>query len=141
MVVCLQCDSHYLTCHKKSRLLFALYFSTTSGDCTLLRVCRIYPTRVCPLQIHCCDTVTCRQFLNLTFAPRKTCHIRQQPRASLLSCHSRYYYNAKVQRLQGVNSIFLDGKWDWPELLGIGRQPKLSFTVQHGNPFFWVKLL
>ena len=37
-------------------------------------------------------TVTCRQFPNLTFAPRKTCHhvftCQQQPLASQLSCHS-----------------------------------------------------
>ena len=30
-------------------------------------------------------TVTCRQFPNLTFAPRKTCHSGQQPHASTLS--------------------------------------------------------
>ena len=33
-------------------------------------------------------TVTCRQFPNLTFAPRNTCYVKQQPHASSLSCHS-----------------------------------------------------
>lgn len=88
MIISLQCNSHYLTCcHKKSRLLFALNFSTTSGDCTLTHVFPIIHMSI-KLLLHShlfyC-TVTCRQFLNLTFAPRKTLTIVRQPHASQLS--------------------------------------------------------
>ena len=69
--------------------------STTSGDCTRTRVCpNDYTPYFYNLRSRYSNrTVTCRQFPNLTFAPRKTCHhaayrTRQQPRASQLSCHS-----------------------------------------------------
>jgi len=63
-----------LTCHKKSRLLFVLLnSSTTSGDCTLSRVCRENSHVVTVFhRLLLIRTVTCRQFPNLTFAPRNT---------------------------------------------------------------------
>ena len=49
-------------------------------------VCVISFTHVVSTSVdHIRDTVTCRQFPNLTFAPRKTCHSGQQPHASTLS--------------------------------------------------------
>ena len=52
VIICLQCDSHNLICHKKSRLLFALCFSTTSGDCTLFRVCPAHTVPISFLWVH-----------------------------------------------------------------------------------------
>ena len=75
VIIRLQRDSHYLICHKKSRLLFALFdLSTTSGDCTHFRACLLYFTRknYLPVGLLLTCTVTCRQFSNMTFAPRKT---------------------------------------------------------------------
>ena len=66
--------------------------STTSGDCTQCRVCHPFYTRLCPPATHkeglfSC-TVTCRQFRNMTFAPRNSPPQGRQPHASQLSCHS-----------------------------------------------------
>ena len=100
MVIRLQSDSHYLTCHKKSRLLFVLFNSvrqavTVHSPVCVVRTSHVVARRSClsSPEPHIqravvIRTVTCRQFPNLTFAPRKTCHLRQQPLASLLSCHS-----------------------------------------------------
>src|SRR5699024_4311306 len=73
MIICLQCVSHYLTCHKKRRLLFVLSNSVRQAV-----------TVHSPVRVHIDShvvtmfqwmllirTVTCRQFPNLTFAPRK----------------------------------------------------------------------
>ena len=87
MIIRFQRDSHNLTCHKKSRLLFALNL-VRQAVTVHSSVCIIYDTtlRLYAEFVDCkyC-TVTCRQFLNLTFAPRKTCIFMQQPRVSTLS--------------------------------------------------------
>ena len=76
MIIRFQRDSHNLTCHKKSRLLFALNL-VRQAVTVHSSVCIIYDTtlRLYAEFVDCkyC-TVTCRQFLNLTFAPRKTCN-------------------------------------------------------------------
>ena len=95
MLIRFQCDSHYLTCHKKSRLLFALlkskmhfsqaerisHFSTTSGDCTLSRVCPEFSRNTLEFRLFTFRTACLQIFnrysdlssiSNLTFAPRKT---------------------------------------------------------------------
>ena len=95
MIVRFQCDSHYLTCHKKSRLLFVLLTSVRQAVTVHSPVCVVRNSHVVSylyLMVisnqFLIRTVTCRQFPNLTFAPRKTCHHWQQPHASTLSCHS-----------------------------------------------------
>ena len=91
MIIRFQSDSHYLTCHKKSRLLFVLLTSVRQAVTVHSSVCVVRTSHavMCISQFflltaymrHMCAndysvTVTCRQFLNLTFAPRKTCHLR-----------------------------------------------------------------
>ena len=51
-------------------------------------------------------TVTCRQFLDLTFAPRNYQPLRLQLLASLLSCHSTCNYTAFFSPLQVILFIF-----------------------------------
>ena len=115
MIVSFKCNSHYL-CHKKSRLLFVL-FSTTSGDrttypgvsqslATLTRCFHSYGGLM-----FC--TVTCRQFPNLTFAPRKTCNgFFHHSNLALLCYHvtARYtihYIKTKCKHFFQKNLIFL----------------------------------
>ena len=87
------------------------YFSssTTSGDCTHLRVCLsiFYHTRH-PWMVFWTCTVTCRQFSNLTFAPRKTCHLCGSNLAlHCYQCHNNWEYTRPLRKMQVFFSLFL----------------------------------
>ena len=56
----------------------------------------------CRPLVNCC-TVTCRQFPNMTFAPRKTCYNKQQPRASSLSMSQ---HGLVYPKFSGFSSVF-----------------------------------
>ena len=77
-------------------LVHFCFLSTTSGDCTLSRVCPGLTRRFCSLADSIFGTVTCRQFPNLTFAPRKTCI-----ECSNLTLHS-YHATAILSINQGL---------------------------------------
>ena len=63
------------------------------------------------MQNYVICTVTCRQFSNLTFAPRKTCSPDIFGRSNLTlhryQCHSVIYYTTDILHLQALFSIFL----------------------------------
>ena len=51
-------------------------------------------------------TVTCRQFPNLTFAPRKTCHQGSNLTLHSYQCHSSCYYTPTQKVLQAFFQFF-----------------------------------
>ena len=51
-------------------------------------------------------TVTCRQFPNLTFAPRKTCHQGSNLTLHSYQCHSSCYYTPTTNVLQAFFQFF-----------------------------------
>ncbi len=75
MIIRFECDSHYLICHKKSRLLFALLavrqvVTVHSSVCVVVLHTGIpFYQRTCLVGYSDLSPV----FSNLTFAPRKTC--------------------------------------------------------------------
>ena len=94
--------------YEKSRLLFVLLTSVRQAVTVHSPVCVVRNSHVVsysypgyPIGANSNQflirTVTCRQFPNLTFAPRKTRHSRRQPRASLLSCHSSLSISERTQ--------------------------------------------
>ena len=107
MIIRLQRDSHNLTCHKKSRLLFALNL-VRQAVTVHSSVCIIYDTtlRLYAEFVDCkyC-TVTCRQFLNLTFAPRKTCNgFFHHSNLALLCYHVTQRF--LLYTISGINQVF-----------------------------------
>ena len=57
-------------------------------------------------KISNCCTVTCRQFPNLTFAPRKTCHQGSNLTLHSYQCHSSCYYTPTQKVLQAFFQFF-----------------------------------
>ena len=107
MIIRFQRDSHNLTCHKKSRLLFALNL-VRQAVTVHSSVCIIYDTtlRLYAEFVDCkyC-TVTCRQFLNLTFAPRKTCNgFFHHSNLALLCYHVTQRF--LLYTIPGINQVF-----------------------------------
>ena len=76
---------------------------------THLRVCLsiFYHTRH-PWMVFWTCTVTCRQFSNLTFAPRKTCHLCGSNLAlHCYQCHNNWEYTRPLRKMQVFFSLFL----------------------------------
>ena len=68
------CDRFLMTsCGKGDRLRQTPYSSISASLCPAHPLA-VFHTLFLPLVDHVVCTVTCRQFPNLTFAPRKTCH-------------------------------------------------------------------
>jgi len=139
MVIRFQCDSHYLSCHKKSRLLIRTFMENhVFLICALARtwsaphICFSDPRRASvrqavtvhspvrvmrphgarsiykPEPLKFC-TVTCRQFYNLTFAPRKTCGAHRSNLTLLrYQGHNKLHYTENPSLFQELSfQIFL----------------------------------
>ena len=129
MIIRLQRDSHNLTCHKKSRLLFALNL-VRQAVTVHSSVCIIYDTtlRLYAEFVDCkyC-TVTCRQFLNLTFAPRKTCNgFFHHSNLALLCYHVTQRF--LLYTISGINQLFFSKSFK-----GISRKFLCRLTKSSSN--------
>ena len=133
MIICFKSNPHYLICHKKSRLLFALLFKydkrwlyilpcvswfatqITTQIFTSRRFCPSIPKDLQQTSFAC--TVTCRHDFVAALQPtdiRSTENphhwIMWQPLASTLSCHSNSYYITFFSVLQAFYMIFRQNK-------------------------------
>ncbi len=85
-------------------------------------------------KISNCCTVTCRQFPNLTFAPRKTCHQGSNLTLHSYQCHSSCYYTPSPKVLQAFFQFFTTF------FIFLQNAQKASFLCDAFSDFYLISL-